>query len=199
MEKAKLVLSMIFVLSLALCLTNCEPETETITEIDTLYVPVVDSFYVDIYIADEGENTTAIGDMLTVIATIRSDEDLSDVKKFWHVDGGLLNATEGDTVIWTAPEDEGTYTITVHASNNEMATASSINLGAGAYVAVADTYFVGIASCSGCHSGTNTAWEGTGHAVAWESLQNSGHPASYCNKWKIANHQHVLACFRFSK
>jgi hypothetical protein len=48
------------------------------------------------------------------------------------------------------------------------------------YAPTVTPYFLGNAACSGCHAGTFGDWEGTAHAHAWATLQESGHPASYC-------------------
>ncbi len=180
MKKLNLLMTALLMFALMSLFTNCEPQTETVTETDTLYVPVADSFYVDIAVADSGENTVAIGGQLTLTATVRSGEALTGVQKFWNVDGGKLSAETGDTVVWTAPETEGTYTVTVHASNDEKATVSTMNLGSGAYVAVADTYYVGEAVCAACHSDKATAWSGTAHAGAWATLQANSHAGASC-------------------
>ncbi len=54
------------------------------------------------------------------------------------------------------------------------------------YVPTETPYYVGVDACAGCHDGgiggdEYTEWIETAHAHAWETLQNSGDAASYCN------------------
>jgi len=87
----------------------------------------------------------------------------------------------GDTIQWKAPDEPGTYTVSVHATDGTNIGIGAINLGVEIFAATAEPYYVGDATCATCHSDKHTSWEGTAHAGAWATLQSSDHAASYCN------------------
>ena len=75
-------------------------------------------------------------------------------------------------VISFTPDQKGTYVVEFSQGAGDIVT---ITINAGTYL--------GGASCSGCHSGTNTKWEGTGHATTLSTElkgESSDHFASYC-------------------
>jgi hypothetical protein len=98
----------------------------------------------------------------------------------WFATGGTFSSTDNDTATWKAPDDVGPYTVGVTVSDGEDAGVGTALVGVGMYAPTVTPYFLGNAACSGCHSGTFGDWEGTAHAHAWATLQESGHPASYC-------------------
>ena len=49
-----------------------------------------------------------------------------------------------------------------------------------------DDQDVGLTVCGNCHVGQQAAWEGTGHAAAWEGLQASGHAQAFCENCHTA-------------
>ena len=79
---------------------------------------------------------------------------------------------EMNQVISFTPDQKGTYVVEFSQGSGDIVT---ITINAGTYL--------GGASCAGCHSGTNTKWEGTGHATTLdEELKGemSADFASYC-------------------
>lgn len=167
---------MIFILS-----TGCETEKEVIKEVekvvhDTVYVNIisVDSIYAT-------PENIAQGGTITLTAeasTLQSDQDYTFA---WFASAGTLSSETGDTVTWKAPDEPGIYTITVHATDGTFIGIGATNVGVEMYIPTETPYFLGDAACSGCHSEKHAEWAGTAHAHAWETLQNSGHPAPYCN------------------
>ncbi|GAB4338453.1 MAG: hypothetical protein Kow0037_22480 [Calditrichia bacterium] len=103
-----------------------------------------------------------------------------DLMFFWDAEAGTFNTDRGDTVIWKAPDEAGVYKVSVHVTDGEYIAIGKRNIGVGVYAASITPYYVGGDGCV-CHSGKQAEWANTAHAHAWESLQNSGHAASYCN------------------
>ena len=59
---------------------------------------------------------------LTVVATDQDNDPLTFV---WQATGGTLSAATGTTVVWTAPDTAGSYSVTVSASDGREGNASS--------------------------------------------------------------------------
>lgn len=166
---------MIFILS-----TACETE-KVVTEIqevhDTVYVNIIsiDSIYASL-------DSVAQGGTITLTAQVSSYQAPQGAYTFaWFATGGTFSAATGDTVAWKAPDDPGVYVVTVHATNGTAIGIGSRMIGVGMYVPTTTPAFLGGDACSGCHAEKYAEWEGTAHAHAWATLQNSGHPAPYCN------------------
>ena len=67
--------------------------------------------------------TVARGESCTISCSA-TDPDADDVLSYaWSVTGGALSG-EGDTVTWTAPDTEGSYTISVTVSDDSEESAS---------------------------------------------------------------------------
>ena len=99
----------------------------------------------------------------------------------WFVSGGELDQATGDTVMWKAPDDTDVYSITVHATDGEYIGIGSRTVGVGMYAPTVTPFFLGGTACANCHSGNTGEWDGTAHSHAWATLQESGHPRSFCN------------------
>lgn len=176
---------MIFFLS-----TGCETEkvvTETVTVRDTVTVTVEVHDTVTVFVNGVEVDTIMVNPPmiaqgnwveLTASASLTNDQTFT---YSWFANAGEFDATEGDTVHWKSPDEPGVYTITVHATDGTFIGMGATNVGVEMYVPTETPYYLGDAACAGCHSGKHTEWAGTAHAHAWETLQNSGHPASYCN------------------
>jgi len=182
--------------SLSIFLISCEKEV--IKEISTVAVDEIIAFDV------EG-NTIAVGTSIAVGQTVSFtaitdlEDDAGEVYFEWFADEGEFEGTahkvsgststneesqifaSGDTVKWKAPDDEGTYTISVHATDGEYIGIGTRAMGVGAYTPTITPFYVGDEACSSCHTPTYGDWAMTGHSVAWTSLNESSHVASYCN------------------
>jgi hypothetical protein len=163
----------------------CEEEKEKIVEVvvhDTVRVDVeveVVPVVVDGIIADP--DSIGVAGHITLTADITKESNVGELTYKWFATGGQFDSEEGDTVMWMAPEEAGTYVISVHATDGVYIGIGKRNVGVGMYAATSDTFYVGASSCSQCHSDVHDNWAMTGHAGAWASLQTSDHAASYCN------------------
>lgn len=165
-------------------LMNCTEEKEKIVEVivrDTVYVQVevipvtVDDIEVD-------PDSIAVGGSITLTAQTNKQEGVGNLTLYWFSSAGKFNKESGDTVVWKAPDDAGTYVITVHATDGNYIGIGKRNIGVGMYAATADVFYVGASTCVTCHNAIHQLCSATGHAHAWASLQNSGHAAPYCNR-----------------
>jgi hypothetical protein len=167
-------------------LSGCGEETKTVTKTVTVTDTLVDTLYLEVIRVDSPHATLSnLTQGQTVQLTVNASKQamVGDLTFYWFADAGHLEETEGDTVSWKAPDDEGAYKVTVHATDGEYIGIGVGLIGVGMYAPTVEPYFVGGPDCGGtiCHAGKVTSWEGTGHAMAWQTLQESGHPASYCN------------------
>ncbi|MCB9058253.1 MAG: hypothetical protein H6627_06780 [Calditrichae bacterium] len=162
-------------------LSSCEEDTVT----KTVEVVVHDTVLVSIISVDDvyaTPDSVDEGGSVTLTADISSGPEAGSLTYTWVApEGGTFNKSQGDTVVWTAPEEAGAYLVTVLVTDNEFSAVGSKRIGVGMYAPTASPYYLGDAACAGCHASTHTAWEETAHGHAWATLQNSGHPASYCN------------------
>lgn len=166
-------LLMILVLGSLGCEKAAEPEEViTVDEIIALEEGTV---------IPEGTSITT-GASISLTATVSTTGKAGEVVLYWHAEEGSLSEEFGDTVTWKAPDDEGTYAVTVHASDGTYIGIGVRPFGVGAYTPTVTPYYVGGETCSQCHTDEPAEWAETGHAEAWEALQESGHAASYCNK-----------------
>jgi hypothetical protein len=161
----------------------CEEE-KVITETETVTVTVRDTITVSIISVDsifiEPDGITE-GASVDLSANYTANGTIGTATYQWFASAGTLSAPEGETVTWKAPDDPGAYTITVHVTDGEFIGVGSRLVGVGMYAPTASPYFLGDQACAGCHADYHAEWEETAHAHAWETLQNSGHPAAYCN------------------
>lgn len=149
--------------------------TETVIQTDTVIVNIIS---VDEIFAEPDSITE--GGSITLTASTTLEPEAGTVTLRWYADAGSFNVTEGDTAIWTAPDDPGAYTIYVHATDGQYIGIGTLRIGVGMYAPTTTPFYTGDMACAGCHASTHDLWAQTGHANAWETLQNSGHPASYC-------------------
>ena len=165
--------------------SGCEKEVEKIVTVvvrDT--ITVTDTIAVEIIAVDEinanPDSVTQGGSIEFTVSVTTSPMAGGDLTYAWSATAGTIDHPDQDTVTWKAPDDEGVYTVRVTVSDGEYAGAGERLVGVGMYAPTVTPYFVGGPGCS-CHASTVTAWEGTAHSHAWATLQESGHPASYCN------------------
>ncbi|NHZ86503.1 MAG: hypothetical protein GWP19_11590 [Planctomycetia bacterium] len=169
-------------------------EKEVIKEISTISVDQIVAF--DANGTEIADGTSiAVGQTVSFTAVVDLKDDAGDVSFEWFADEGeflekikLATETEnqtqifasGDTVQWKAPGDEGTYNISVHATDGEFIGIGSRGMGVGAYSPTVTPYYVSDGVCSSCHSTTHADWALTGHSVAWASLMENDYAAAYC-------------------
>lgn len=170
-----LLISMIFILGL---FTSCsdDDDKETVEIHDTTYIEIS-------MITPQGlsypDNITQ-GETIELFADFDKAPEVGELTYHWFAEGGEIFQHRTDTVSWKAPDTEGTYKVTVHATDGTYIGIGSANIGVGMYAPTVNPYYVGDESCSTCHSTTHAGWETTGHAEAWAGLMTSGHVASYC-------------------
>ena len=161
----------------------CEDE-KVITETETVTVTVHDTITVSIISVDsifiEPDGITE-GASVDLSASYTANSTIGTATYQWFASAGTLSAPEGETVTWKAPDDPGAYTITVHVTDGEFIGVGSRLIGVGMYAPTSSPYFLGESACAGCHAAYHDEWSETAHAGAWATLQNSGHPADYCN------------------
>lgn len=159
--------------------TGCEKEVEVLVH-DTLMVKVA---------VLPSPDSVAVGGSVTLTATVTTELQVGTVQYFWHATDGTLDESEGDTVAWKAPDEEGAYTVSVHATDGVYIGIGTVAIGVGMYAPTVTPYYVGHSECSTCHGESDVsgagysihdAWSETDHAGAWQTLQESGHAASYC-------------------
>jgi len=153
----------------------CEKEvTKEVPVYPVIQVQVVSGSTSTIDSVSQGSN-------LVLTATVTT-ESAGPFTYRWYASGGEFHESDADTVTWKAPDEDGPYTVGVTVTDGQSAGVGTANIGVGMYAPTVSPYFVGNEACSGCHaaSGIYAGWESTGHADAWATLQESGHPASYC-------------------
>jgi len=173
-------------------LTSCESSKEKIVETvvhDT--VTVRDTISVSIISVDEvyaEPDSIAQGGKITLSAnvTILPGAQVGTLTYTWFATAGAFNKTTGDTVVWKAPDEPAAYEITVHVTDGEYIGLGKKLVGVGMYAPYESPYYLGAATCSGCHHSDMqdrdiyASWSQSGHSEAWATLQSSGHVASYC-------------------
>jgi hypothetical protein len=167
---------LLFVLS-----SGCETEKEVIKEVP---VEVIDTVFVEIISVDSiyaNPDSITEGGSITLTAQVSTVEPTGTVAFAWFAAAGTLSDATGDTVTWKAPDDPGVYAVTVHATDGEFIGLGSRMIGVGMYAPTETPYYLGDMACAGCHAGKHDEWAETGHAHAWETLQNSGNPQPFCN------------------
>jgi hypothetical protein len=177
MKRLLLVLSLTTVFVFA-ALVSCTKEVKKIVEAPA-------AITVSKVVASD--TTVTQGLPVTLNAEVETDAsvDASTLTYTWYADKGTFHSNVGDTVVWTAPEEDGAVKVTVHVTDGTNIAIGTKNLGVNVYVATADTYYVGVETCKNCHDGGTggaqyAGWSQTGHANAWADLQNSGHPMASC-------------------
>jgi hypothetical protein len=185
-KHAALLVLFSLVLSLAF-FAGCE-KTKTVTETRTVRdtITIRDTVALQIISVDEvyaNPDSIAQGGSVMLTADVSHSQPLEGSLTYsWFADGGTFDATDADTVTWMAPGDVGSYTISVHVTDGVHIGIGVRRIGVGMYAPTVTPYYVGGPSCA-CHEAANglvSKWEQTGHAVAWETLQGSGHVSSSC-------------------
>lgn len=69
------------------------------------------------------------GGNVELTAVVKAGEG-GDVVLAWSASGGTLSTDEGDTTVWTAPDEEGEFEITVTATAGEETDSDSVTIGA---------------------------------------------------------------------
>lgn len=155
--------------------TKVVRDTVTVTERDTVILQII---AVDAINANP--DSIAQGGSVELTVDVTASPLAGDLSYAWFATAGSFDVAEGDTVTWKAPDDPGAYTVSVHVTDGTYIGIGSRAIGVGMYAPTVTPYYVGGPSCA-CHSSVVTAWQGTAHAHAWATLQESDHAASYCN------------------
>lgn len=155
-----------------------EPDTVTVTITDTVEVAIMQITVDEVVVPDNITQGNTIELMAQVTTT--DDVDMDNLTYHWYSDEGMFESNVGDTVMWKAPDDEGSYTVSVHVTDGEYIGIGTQLIGVGMFAPTADHYYVGYQVCETCHSGIVDGWMETGHSEAWAGLMESDHPAPYC-------------------
>jgi hypothetical protein len=131
-------------------------------------------------------STTALdtipqGKTVTLTAKVTTAATVGPLTYRWFSEYGHFLSETGDTVQWKAPDEAGVYSIGVHVEDGTVDGVGRRAVGVEVFAPYVAPYFVGGVNCNTCHSDKDAEWMETAHAHAWATLQNSGHPASYCN------------------
>lgn len=178
-----LIVSLLFFSYLLINTTACEKTVEKVVEVhDTTFVNII-----SVDDVNATPDSIAVGGTITLTADVSLNGAAGDLIYDWKASAGKFDSATGDTVTWHAPDETGSYTITVHVSDGANIGIGSRLVGVGMYAPTVTPYYVSREECAGCHgkaSGSSydidEAWSLTNHAGAWETLQSSGHAASYC-------------------
>ncbi len=168
-----------------LFMSSCKEEEKIVTKEVVVHDTV--EIAVDVISVDEiykSPDNIAQGGSVTLTAEVTAAPEVGTLSYHWFADGGTFEENEGDTVTWKAPDDAGVYEVRVHVTDNEYIGIGNLPIGVGMYAPILTPYYIGGQgeSCANCkHADTKAEWEETAHAHAWATLQESGHPASYCN------------------
>jgi hypothetical protein len=133
------------------------------------------------------ESTTPLdtipqGKTVTLTAKVTTAPTVGALTYRWFSEYGHFHSTTGDTVEWKAPDEAGVYSIGVHVEDGENDGVGRRAVGVEVFAPYVEPYFAGGTNCNTCHASKDAAWMETAHAHAWATLQNSGHPAPYCNR-----------------
>jgi hypothetical protein len=123
-------------------------------------------------------STTTTEKQPVTLVVVASDPEGDGLSYEWIAPSGSFNTTHSDTVIWTAPEEEGIFSITLRVDDSVNVSTGSIDIGVGVYVPAVQPYYVGAAQCSGCHSAVHTVWLTTAHSGAFDNEHESFHSDS---------------------
>jgi len=178
-----LIISLLFISFFLVNTTACEKTVEKVVEVhDTTFVHII-----SVDDINATPDSIAVGGTITLTADVSLNGTTGDLTYDWKATAGKFDSATGDTVIWRAPDEAGSYTITVHVSDGANIGIGSRLVGVGMYAPTVTPYYVGQEECAGCHgkaSGSSydisEAWAQTNHAHAWETLQSSDHAAPYC-------------------
>ena len=154
----------------ALGLTGCDKSTEPDN-----HPPVIASI-------SASADSINQGGTITLIAVV-TDQDGDSLGYVWSAPKGTFNATDDDTVTWTAPEVQEIVTITLKVNDGVNITTGTRDIGVEVYVPSVQPYYVGAEACSNCHAATYNDWLETNHADARDRkiADPAGHYASYCD------------------
>jgi len=154
----------------ALGLTGCDKSTEPDN-----HPPVIASI-------TASADSINLGGTVTLIAVV-TDQDGDSLGYEWSAPKGTFNATDDDTVTWTAPEVQEIVTITLKVNDGVNITTGTRDIGVEVYVPSVQPYYLGAEACSGCHSDTYSDWIETNHADARDRkiADPTGHYSSYCD------------------
>ena len=167
-----------------LFMSSCKEDEKIVTKEVVVHDTV--EIAVDVISVDEiytSPDNIAQGGSVTLTAQVTAAPEVGTLSFHWFADGGTFEENEGDTVTWKAPDETGVYEVRVHVTDNEYIGIGNIPIGVGMYAPILTPYYVGGEGegCT-CHASEEVAeWQETNHAHAWATLQESGHPASYCN------------------
>jgi hypothetical protein len=120
------------------------------------------------------------GKMVTLTAKVTTASNVGELTYRWFSDHGTFSATTGDTVHWKAPDEPGPYAVGVHVEDGKYDGVGRKTIGVGMFAPYVEPYYAGGTNCNTCHADKDAEWMETAHGHAWATLQNSGHPASYC-------------------
>jgi predicted CXXCH cytochrome family protein len=123
-------------------------------------------------------DSVAVGGTVTLRVTAQGE----DLTYEWTAPQGTFLDAEGDSAVWKAPDEPATVRITAVVSNPEGTAARSVVIGVEQYVPSVVPYYLGVATCGECHADEDpyVQWQGTAHAEAWASLQESPYAQEFC-------------------
>lgn len=150
--------------------------------------------------ACDGDNTTVINDPdLKLTVTIDATETetgkkvgvsvetagggttgVGPLSYVWFAAGGRFADENAASTTWTAPDDPGTYTLSVVVSDGTRSGVGGKDLPVAKYIPAETPQFAGAVVCSGCHANEEdggdqyTTWIESDHGEAIESLQAIG-------------------------
>jgi hypothetical protein len=128
------------------------------------------------------------------VSCVASDPDTDDVLTYaWSATGGAISGT-GDSINWTAPTTEGSYSVSVTVSDGEEATSDSCNIQvvntppvitgltpSATELPPEGSCTIGCAASDADGDSLNYAWSatggtitGTGDSVSWEAPATEG-------------------------
>lgn len=170
MSKLRGGLKVLAALFAATALAACGDDGDNITVLPDTNIPVT---------ATASATTTDSGHKVDVNVTATGSGGPLTFE--WSAPAGRFGNPSLAATSWTAPDDAGTYSLSVVVSDGTRVGLASVNVDVKKYVPAEKPSYVGAQICSGCHAqddapGGNqyTPWSASAHAGAIETLAEIG-------------------------
>jgi hypothetical protein len=116
----------------------------------------------------------SVGTGQTAVILVSAYDPNGDAMTYaWTATGGSIADATAAATVWTAPAEMGLYRLKVVVSDGITGSdADSIVVGVNVYVPAVYPSYAGDDQqrCGHCHSGLSTAWDSSGHALAYATL-----------------------------
>lgn len=123
--------------------------------------------------------TALTGGTILVHATVADRANLGPLTFTWSASGGRFLSASAESTTWIAPDNAGSYPLSVVVTDGEKAGIGTANALVDTYLPTVTPFYRGASYCATCHDGgpggeEYAAWSHSGHAGAIESLRAIG-------------------------